>query len=259
MTRSLAGLAALALLGVLVLPLVALVVGTSPSQLQQGLASPAFVPALALSLRTTFVSVVLLVLAGTPLAWWLAHGRGRWRRVVAGVVDLPIVVPPAVTGVALLRLLGRRGLLGDALDSLGIVIPFSTSAVVLAQVVVAAPFFVQGATTAFRRVEPDLIVVARTLGCTPMSALRRVALPIAMPGLVGAACVAWARALGEFGATLLFAGNLPGVTQTMPLAIVRGLEADVQVAVAFSLALVAAGAVLLLGMRWATARMTEHR
>ncbi len=259
MMRSVAGLAAVVLLGVLVLPLVALVLGTSPSDVWLGLQDPAFAPALALSLRTTATSLVVLILTGTPLAWWLAHGGGRWRRFIGGVVDLPIVVPPAVTGVALLQLLGRRGLLGEPLGALGIAIPFSEAAVVLAQVVVAAPFFVQGATTAFRRVDPDLLVVARTLGCSPVAAVRRIALPIAMPGLVAAACVAWARALGEFGATLLFAGNLPGVTQTMPLAIVRGLEADVHVAVAFSLALVAAGGVLLLGIRWATAKVGVDR
>jgi molybdate transport system permease protein len=164
-------------------------------------------------------------------------------------VDLPIVVPPAVVGIALLLTFGRSGLLGAPLTALGIQIPFTTIAVVLAQVVVSAPFYVQAAAAAFRRVDPDLLIVARSLGQRPRGAFFGVALPLALPGLMGGAALAWARALGEFGATLLFAGNLPGITQTMPLAIYAALEVDVRVAVALSLALAAVSVLLLLALR----------
>src|SRR5690606_7726448 len=131
----------------------------------------------------------------------------------------PVVLPPAVVGVALLQAFGHRGLLGPVLDSLSLRVPFTESAVVLAQLVVSAPFFVQAGANAFRKVDADVILVARALGATRSIAFRRVAVPIALPGLIVGASLAWARALGEFGATLLFAGNMTGKTQTMPLAI----------------------------------------
>ncbi len=163
------------------------------------------------------------------------------------------MIPPAVIGVALLQTFGRRGLLGPSLDAVGVAVPFTESAVMLAQVVVSAPFFVQAAANAFRKVELDLLIVARTLGASRATAFFRVALPVALPGLVVGASLAWARSLGEFGATLLFAGNMPGETQTMPLAIFSALEADVRVAVVFSLVLAGLGAVLLLTLRLAPA------
>lgn len=246
--RALGGLLAGALLVLLVLPLIALALSATVDDLRAGAASPLFGDALWLSLRTTAVSLGFVVLGGTPLAWWLATRTHRRARAVALLVDLPIVIPPAVIGVALLQTFGRRGLLGPALDGLGISVPFTAAAVVLAQVVVSAPFYVQAAANAFREVEPDLLIVARTLGASPTGAFFRVAVPVALPGLVAGASLAWARALGEFGATLLFAGNLTGVTQTLPLAIFSALERDVRLAVVFALVLAALGAVLLLGL-----------
>lgn len=240
-----------ALFVVLLLPLVALLVSSSPAELAAGAASPLFAPALALSLRTTLLSLLLIVVTGTPLAWWLASSPSRVTRVAEVIVDLSIVIPPAVVGVALLRALGRRGLLGPALEQLGVTLPFTATAVVLAQVVVAAPFYVQAAANAFRKVDLDLLIVARTLGATRARAFTRVAVPVALPGLVAGASLAWARALGEFGATLLFAGNFRGTTQTMPLAILSALESDVRVAVVFSLVLVALGGLLLTALRLA--------
>ncbi|NVB42614.1 molybdate ABC transporter permease subunit [Pseudenhygromyxa sp. WMMC2535] len=242
---SLAGL----LLVCLVLPLVALGWSSSIDALAAGLAHPLFAPALWLSLQTTLVSLALTLLMGTPLAWWLASSRSRLSQVVAVLVDLPIVIPPAVVGVGLLASFGRQGLLGPALASLGLSLPFSRAAVILAQLVVASPFYVQAAANAFRKVEPDTLIVARSLGASPAEALWRVALPVVAPGLVAGASLAWARAVGEFGATLLFAGNMQGKTQTMPLAIFRALETDVALAVVFSLVLAAMGAVLLAAMR----------
>jgi molybdate transport system permease protein len=242
-------LAAAPILVLLVLPLVALFVASSPADLASGTRSPLFGPALWLSARTTGVSLLVVVASGTPLAWWLATGSGRTARTVEAIVDLPIVVPPAVVGIALLETFGRRGLVGPALGALGIQIPFTTLAVILAQVVVSAPFYVQAAAAAFRRVDNDLLIVARTLGQSSRGAFMRVAVPIALPGLIGGAALAWARALGEFGATLLFAGNLPGTTQTMPLAIYMALESDVRVAVALSLVLAAVSVFLLFALR----------
>ena len=241
----------------LLLPLAALVLSTSPSEIAAGFTHPMFTPALTLSLGTTLVSLIPVVFLGTPLAWWLATAESRLARTVDVLVDLPIVVPPAVVGVALLMTFGRRGLFGGVLDAMGVGIPFTEVAVVLAQVVVASPFYVQAAANAFRKVDPDTLIVARTLGASPRMAFLRVAVPIALPGLIVGASLAWARALGEFGATLLFAGNLAGRTRTMPLAIFTALESDVGLAVVFSLVLAAMGAGLLVLLRvapWRRAR-----
>lgn len=245
------------LVGLLLLPLVALALSSSLDDLRAGFAHPLFAPALWLSVRTTLVSLAVTVVLGTPLAWWLATSSTKLSRVVAVLVELPIVIPPAVVGVALLQTFGRQGLLGPALASLSIQVPFTPIAVVLAQIVVASPFFVQAAANAFRKVEPDAMIVARTLGASRSAAFLRVAVPIALPGLAVGASLAWARALGEFGATLLFAGNMSGKTQTMPLAIFSALESDVQLAVVFSLVLAGVGVVLLAGIRLATAFSSE--
>ena len=243
------------LAGVLVLlltiPLVALAMSASPADVGSGMASPLFGSALWLSLRTTATSLVIILVTGTPLAWWIATSSSRSARIVEVIVDLPIVIPPAVIGVALLQAFGRRGLLGPALSGVGLDVPFTERAVVLAQIVVSAPFFVQAAANAFRRIDVDMLIVARSLGASPSAAFFRVAVPIALPGLVVGASLAWARALGEFGATLLFAGNLTGRTQTMPLAILTALESDVRLAVVFSLVLAAMGTLVLVGLRLA--------
>ena len=199
--------------------------------------------------RTTLLSLLVVVVAGTPLGWWLAVGPRRLTRVVEIVVVLPIVIPPAVLGVALLQAFGRSGLIGPLLASLDLQVPFTTTAVVLTQVVVSAPFYVASAAIAFRRVDIDLVLVARTLGASPASAFFRVAVPVAATGLLGGAALAYARAIGEFGATLLFAGNLSGTTQTMPLAIYMALESDVRAALAISLLLTVIAVALLFAIR----------
>jgi molybdate transport system permease protein len=253
-----ASLFAAALVGLMVLPLVALALSSSVQDLRAAAADPMFAPALWLSLRTTLVSLALTLVMGTPLAWWLASSRSRAAGVVAVLVELPIVIPPAVVGVALLQTFGRRGLFGPALEGAGVVLPFTENAVVLAQLVVSAPFYVQAAANAFRSIDADTLIVARTLGASPGAAFRRVALPIALPGLIAGASLAWARALGEFGATLLFAGNMTGETQTMPLAIFSALESDVRLAVVFSLVLAGIGALLLVGLRVAPGWLRRH-
>lgn len=242
------------------IPVLALVVSTSPADLSAGIASPLFLPALSLSLRTSALSVVLIVLTGTPLAWWIAHSTHRAARALEVLVDVPVVVPPAVMGVALLFAFGHEGLFGPLLAAVGLRLPFSEAAVVLAQTVVAAPFYVGAAANAFAKVDDDLLIVARSLGATDSGAFVRVAIPVALPGLIAGVSLAWARALGEFGATLVFAGNLSGTTQTMPLAILSALEVDVNIAAVLALVLAGLGAVLLFGLRlvpWAVARSSR--
>jgi len=247
--RDAARFAAVLLLVLLALPAVGLVAGSSPSELAGALAMPSTQAAIALSLRTTTVALGVMALLGLPLAWTISRTSPRLRRWALTVVELPVVLPPAVLGVALLETFGRRGLLGPALASVGLSLPFTSAAVVLAQVLVGAPLFVLTAVSAFRVVDDDAILVARTLGASPTRAWFTVALPMAAPGLVSAAALGWARALGEFGATLLFAGNLPGRTQTLPLAIYGALERDLAQARAISVLLVLLAVALLLGVR----------
>ncbi len=237
---------ALVLLGLVLLPVLALVVAGSPTELIAGMRHPLVGPALALSLRTSLVSLAVIVGLGTPLAWRLARTEGRGAQLVEALIDLPVVLPPAVLGIGLIYAYGRSGILG------GLPIAFTAWAVVAAQVVVAAPFYVQSATAAFRGVDDELLLVARTLGASPARAWWRVAVPAALPGVVAGAALAWARALGEFGATLLFAGNLPGRTQTMPLAIYSALETDVDAARSIAVLLAAFGLAALVALRWTT-------
>jgi molybdate transport system permease protein len=238
----------------LALPIVALVVTTTRVSLVAALSHPLVWPALRLSLLTTLVSLSLVVVLGTPLAWTLSRSRGRLARTVETLVELPIVVPPAVAGVALLLSFGRHGLFSGVLYPAGTSLAFTTGAVVLAEVFVSAPLYVQAANAAFRRVDSRFVVVARTLGASPLRVFLRVALPLAAPSLLAGAALSWARSLGEFGATLMFAGNLRGVTQTLPIAVYTALEADLEVAQALSVLLVVVALGLLLVARAALSR-----
>lgn len=242
------GLLAAALLFLIALPLAALLLTTSPRALVDGLRDPMVGPAIRLSLSTTTVSLTLVVLSGTPLAWLLARRRGRGWRFVETLMQLPVVLPPAVAGVALLLAFGRRGVLGPLLASAGLGVPFTRAAVVLAQTFVAAPFYVQAAVSMFRRMDPDMLLVARTLGASRARVFFRIVLPLSRPGLAGGAALSWARALGEFGATLMFAGNLSGRTQTLPLAIYTALESDLRTAQSLSLLLLAVAFALLVSI-----------
>lgn len=242
-------LASVSLIAFLALPLVALFFSASVSELRAGAAHPLFLPALLLSLKTSAISLFITLMTGLPLAFWLAHTHSRLKQTVELIVDLPLVIPPAVIGVALLQSLGRRGFFAPVLDQLGVSLAFSSTAVILAQVTVSAPFLIQAANNAFRKVDPEMLIVARTLGASRAEAYFRIALPIALPGLVVGASLAWARSLGEFGATLLFAGNLPGTTQTVPLAIFSALEVDVRLALVFSMILAGVASILLLAIR----------
>lgn len=234
-------------LAFLFLPLIAVFTAIPPSQAFADLASPVAVTALVLSLRTTFEAIAVTIAFGTPLAYWLSRSRFTGKRLLEAAVQMPIVVPPAVAGVGLLLVFGRRGLLGAPLESVHLGVAFTTAAVVIAQAFVAGPFFVVAARQAFDSIDRDLVAVSRTLGASPLRTFLSVELPLAAGGILAGAALSWARALGEFGATMLFAGNLPGVTQTLPLAIYTALDSGLDVAVAMAgLLLFSAFALLLL-------------
>ncbi len=209
------------------------------------LSTPESLDALALSLRTCGASLGLSVLLGLPLAIVLARANGPWATVARVFATLPMVLPPVVAGLALLVTLGRRGLLGAHLSAAGVEIGFTTLAVVIGQTFVAMPYFVVALEGALRALDPAFERVAGTLGASPTRALWRVTLPLLAPALVGGAAMAFARALGEFGATLTFAGSLQGVTQTLPQAIYLARESDPDAALALSVVLLALAATLM--------------
>jgi len=245
-------LPALVLLVFLAVPLVGLMSRAFDSAaLLQAVTRPIVLEALRLSLLTTSLVLVLTLLLGSPLALLLARQRFRGIAILDSLVDLPIVLPPAVAGLALLLTFGRRGLLGTPLDALGIQLPFTTAAVVMASLFVAAPFYVRAARSGFLGVPRELEEAARVEGASEWQVFRFVTAPVAAPSLFGGAILCWARALGEFGATIMFAGQFLGRTQTMPLAIYAALESDLDAALALSVVLLAISfALLLLFRRW---------
>lgn len=206
--------------------------------------------AIGLSLATSTMAMVLVVAIGTPIAWILARSSSRAARIADAVIDLPILLPPAVAGIALLTAFGRMGTIGGWLDNRGIAIGFTTTAVVLAQVFVSAPFFIRSARAGFLRIDRDLEDAAADLGATPWTVFRRITLPLARNSIVAGLIIAWARALGEFGATIMFAGNRRGVTQAMPLAIYeRYGSGDLPAAIVMSVVLLAISLVFLVAVR----------
>ncbi len=252
-------IAAALLLGFILLPIGALIVGTSASGFLAGLRHPLVGPALRLSMLTTSTSLSIIVVLGTPLAWLLARRKGRMLQWAELAIQLPVVIPPAVAGVALLFAFGRRGVVGAWLDRIGIHVAFTTAAVIMAEIFVAAPFFIQGAVASFERLDRNLVRVARTLGASPVRVFFRIALPLSAPGLMRGAALSWARALGEFGATLMFAGNLTGRTQTLPLAIYTAMESDLRAAQSLSIVVVAVAFVLLWTMRGGASQLMARR
>ena len=207
------------------------------------------IQALRLSFETTAISLALVILFGTPLAYLLARSQFPGHEVVDALIDLPIVLPPAVGGLGLLMAFGRNGLLGSQLDGLGIDLAFTTAAVVMAQTFVASPFYIRAAKAGFEAIDRDLENVAYTLGSSRTGVFFRVAIPAAVPALMAGAVMAWARALGEFGATIMFAGSFPGRTQTVPLAIYRSLETGIDVPLALSAILIVISFAILLAFR----------
>ena len=234
----------------LVVPLVALVADTPWSDLWSLLGTREVQEALRISAVTSALTVVICLVVGTPLAWLLARVDFPGRSLLRALVVVPLVLPPVVAGVALVSALGRNGLIGGALrDLTGYTIPFTTTAVVIAHAFVAMPFFVLAVEGAFRSTGAGYDAVAATLGAGRWTTFRRVTIPLALPGLLAGCALAWARSLGEFGATITFAGNFPGTTQTMPSLIYTELQGDVEVARTLSLILLLVSVLILGALR----------
>jgi len=236
------------------LPMASLFIKMPWDSLQGVLGSPVVANALKLSLMTSGITTLIVVILGTPIAHVNARHKYPAKELVDTVIDLPVVIPPAVAGLALLMAFGRRGVLGQYLNVMGIDIAFSTVAVVMAQVFVASPFFIRQARTSFEDVDRSYENAARTLGASPLYTFAYVTAPIAMNGLISGAILSWARALGEFGATIMFAGNFEGHTQTMPLAIYTAMQGDLNASIFLSIILVAVSFIVIAAIKILTRR-----
>lgn len=255
------GLRPLAWVGIVLvsLPVIALMFKVPWASFDDVLADSSVRTALWLSLRTSLCATALSVIIGLPVAWMLADAHFPGRKLVRAVCVLPMVLPPVVGGVALLFVFGRRGALGAPLfDHFGVRLAFTESAAILAQFFVAVPFFIVVMESAFAQVDPHVTGVARTLGARPWQVMRKVTLPMVLPSFAAALVLTWARALGEFGATITFAGNTPGRTQTLPLAIYTALEQNSDAALVMSVLLIAVSLAVLVSMRsrWLSGAMS---
>lgn len=241
---------ALAAVAFLVLPFAGLLVSAPWPDMGERLRDPEVLSALWLSLTTATAATAVSLLLGVPLAWLLARTEFPGRRLVRALVTVPLVIPPVVGGVALLLVLGRNGILGTHLDTwFGITVPFTTVAVVMAQVFVAMPFLVISVEGSLRGADRRYEEAAATLGASRTTVFTRVTLPMVLPGIAAGAVLCWARALGEFGATITFAGNFPGTTQTMPLAVYMAMQRDPEAAVVLSLVLLLVSLAVLVTLR----------
>ena len=233
----------------LTLPIVAIFVDTGPLDLIASLGEEGALEALRLSLVCSAISVTIIVLVGTPAAYFLATRRFRGRAAVITLIELPLVLPPAVAGIALLAALGPNGVLGGLIEDAGIQLVLTTAGVILALTFVAAPFYLRQAQAGFEAVDGTWLDASRTLGASESRTFLRVAIPAAGPGLIAGFALSWGRALGEFGATLMFAGSFRGITQTVPLAIYERFSTDFTSALALSAVLVAVSAAVLLSVK----------
>ncbi len=239
-------LASLPLLLFFAIPILALFLRISPLDWWQSLHEESLLNAVRVSLTSSLISLAVIVITGTPLAYLISRPRFRFKNVIDTIVDLPTVLPPSVAGVALLITLGRQGLLGQWLSVLGIQLPFTLAAVIIAQVFIAAPFFVRSAAVGFSAVDDEIVQAAQLDGANRFELMRYIYLPLAQTALISGGVMSWSRALGEFGATILFAGNFPGRTQTMPMAIYLGFEVDLNLALTLSVILVSISFIALL-------------
>jgi molybdate transport system permease protein len=249
-------------LAFLLLPIVAIFARVSPGKLVAQLSHPVVTDALVLSLKTSVIAQALVLLVGTPAAYVLATRRFPGRSLAVVLVELPLVLPPAVAGIGLIAAFGRFGLLGGTLNAFGIRLGLTQAAVVLAVAYVSSPFYMRQAIAAFEAVDPNLVAASRTLGAGRARTFFRVALPLARRGLAAGEALSFARGLGEFGATIMFAGSLQGVTQTLPLAIYTEFDLDFTTALAMSALLVVVSGALLVALRitlqWQPSRPTSH-
>jgi molybdate transport system permease protein len=252
-------IAALALLaGFISLPILSLVVWTVDRGAWRAMTSPVAIDALLLSIRTTSITMAILLLVGTPAAYILARVDFRGNRVINTLIDVPVVLPPSAAGIALLLTFGRLGLMGKYLDVFGVTLSFTTTAVVMAEIFVAAPFYVRQAVSGFAKVDKTIEEAAQVDGADQWRRFFEVTVPLALPALVAGALTAWARALGEFGATVIFAGSFRGITQTIPLAIFAEFQSDIDAAVALSVLVLGFAFVVILAVRYLTRKATEY-
>ena len=229
------------------LPVVAILVKAAQQKgLFASFLSDTTIQALQLSLVTSIISIVIVVIIGTPFALLLARKDSLVLKFIDSLVELPIILPPIVAGVAMLMAFGRQGILGPVLSSVGITLPFTTGAVICAQIFVAAPFYIRAAKLGFQSVSTDYEDVSQTLGVSPWQTFWKLTIPLASPSILSGLALAWARAISEFGATIMFAGNLTGKTQTMPLAILTAMESDIGASLALSVILLLASIVVLI-------------
>lgn len=248
-------------LAFLALPLVAIFIRPGIGEIVRQLGSDTVRDALRVSLTTSLIAHAIVLVVGTPAAYALATRRFSGRDFVISVIELPLVLPPAVAGIGLLAAFGARGLLGDTLDFLGVRIPFTMVAVVMAVVFVSAPFYIRGSISAFEAVDRNVVAAARTLGARPGRVFWRIALPLSTTGLGAASTLAFARGLGEFGATIIFAGSFQGRTQTLPLAIYSEFDRNFNRALAIGAFLIVVSVVVLLAAKlvpkWTRSTLTS--
>ena len=233
----------------LTLPIISIFADSSPAELIDSLGEPGALDALWLSLRATAAALLVILLVGTPAAYLLATRSFRGKALLVTLVELPLVLPPAVAGIALLAALGPSGILGGAVEATGVELALATAGVVVALTFVASPFYIRQAMAAFASVDRTLLDASRTLGASEARGFLRVMIPAALPGLAAGTALALGRALGEFGATLMFAGSFQGITQTVPLAIYDRFSTDFESALALSAVLVAVSAAILLSVK----------
>ncbi len=236
------------------IPVASLFLRISPGAFLSSLSDPVVTDALVLSLTTACAGTAIVILCGTPISYINARYAYRGRDIIDSLIDIPVILPPAVAGLALLMAFGRNGVVGRYLDMFGIEIAFTTLAVVLAQVFVASPFYIRQARASFEAIDRGLEDASRTLGASPIRTFVRITLPLAAGGLVSGAVMTFARALGEFGATIMFAGNIQGRTQTMPLAIYTTMQGDIDASLALSVILVIISFGVIAGVRYALRR-----
>lgn len=248
------------LAGFISIPIVSLLIWTVDASAWRAMLSPVALEALSLSIRTTSITLLITILVGTPAAYVLSRFDFPGKRLVDTLMDIPAVLPPSAAGIALLLAFGRLGLIGEPLElAFGITISFTTVAVIIAELFVAAHFYVRYTTVGFDNVDRSVEEAAMVDGAGKSSTFLMITVPLAFPSIVSGAVMAWARALGEFGATIIFAGNIQGVTQTMPLAIYSEFQSDLDAAVALSLMVLVFAFTVILTVRFLTRKATEYR
>jgi molybdate transport system permease protein len=252
--------AALSLLaGFISLPMISLLLWTANENAWRAMTTPEAREALLLSIKTTSISMIVIILVGTPAAYVLARAEFPGKRAVDSLIDIPAVLPPSAAGIALLLAFGRFGLVGQYLDVFGVTVSFTTAAVVIAEVFVASHFYVRQAAVGFSQVRRDVEEAAMVDGASRFSVFGRVTVPLALPAMVAGAVMAWARALGEFGGTIIFAGSFPGVTQTIPLAIFSARESNFDAAVALSVMVLVFAFAVILAARFLLGKAAQFR